>query len=619
MPPRTHHTTWLAVLALLCALGAAGRADALITLYGPSGMDWDIYDNTYGHIYDGENDAYDSCYYLDVNGTRYYASGSAGTTIWGGRGVQMAPQVYGQVRVTRTAWVPDTGTHDYLRYYDTFENTSSSAATVTVRYWGDLGSDTSTITTASSSGDTVVDLTDTWYCTHDSSSITTPCGHVWTDGILSSPTAMTLSSDDISTSFSIDIPAGETRATMIFAVQGASRTDVQSTVEWLAGMPSAALTGLTGTDEQQIVNWHTSGAPIITVVTAPEDLEVEEGGEVLLTVEVEDIEGDPFDVYWELTEDGHFDDGTGLTATFSAIGFDGPTTATVSVRAQDASEERILDIDLRVLNALPVFTSDPAVDPGLNAYRGREWRYQLEVDDPANADGIVRDPVIITVPIKPEGMIYFGDQHFEWTPRPDGSDVGSHTLRIEADDRDGDEGEVGVQEVTIQVLDNTPPDAPTIVSPAGTTVGTSRPTLVVENAIDFDGDALSYSFEVATTGDFMPANVVAVGRVFEGMDGRTEWTVNVDLMDASRYYWRVWANDGRTDGPPADSFFDVDYSLMPDEDPDAATDTITDVIPPFPIPEDAGCGCRTASSPGQGLPWVLLALAALALLRRRRG
>ncbi|MBW2261055.1 MAG: hypothetical protein JRG91_03700 [Deltaproteobacteria bacterium] len=617
MPRTNHHAAWIAVLAAAVLLGAPGRADALVTLYGPTGMDWDIYENTYGYIYDGENDAYDYCYYLEVGGTRYYASGSAGTTIWSGRGVQMAPHLIGQVRVVRTAYVPDTGTHDYLRYYDTFENTSSSPATVSVRYYGDLGSDTSTIITATSSGDTTVDLTDTWYCTHDSSSVTTPCGHVWTDGIITSPTAMTMMSDDISTSFSVDIPAGKTRALMIFAVQGATRTDVQTTVEWLATMPSAALTGLTGTDEQQIVNWHTSGAPIITVVT--ETLEVEEGGDLSLEVAVTDIEGDPFDVYWELNEDGHFDDGTGTTATFSAIGFDGPTTATVSVRAQDSSEERILDIDITVLNALPVFNSDPAVDPGLDAYRGREWIYYLDVTDPANADGTFRDPVIVSVPVKPEGMIYFGDMHFEWTPRADGSDVGLHTLRIEADDRDGDEGEIAVQEVTIEVLENAPPDAPTIVSPDGTTVGTSRPALIVDNASDFDGDDLSYTFEVATVGDFLPTSVVVRGQVFEGTDGQTEWIVTVDLMDATRYYWRVWANDGRADGPPASSSFDVDYSLMPDTDPDTSTDTITDTIPPFPTPGDTDCGCRTLSSPGSSLPWVLLSLAALALIRKRRG
>jgi MYXO-CTERM domain-containing protein len=614
------HAIWIAVFAAALVLGAPGRAGALVTLYGPSGMDWDIYETTYGYIYDGENDAYDYCYYLEVNGTRYYASGSGATTIWSGRGVQMVPFLAGQIRVVRTAWVPETGSHDYLRYYDTFENTGSSAATVTVRYYGDLGSDTSTITTATSSGDTTVDLTDTWYCTHDSSSITTPAGHVWTDGVLSSPTAMSLSSDDISTSFSLDIPAGETRATMIFAVQGATRTDVQTTVEWLATVPEAALTGLTTTDEQQIVNWHTSGAPIITVVTAPEDLVVEEGGEVLLEVLVQDLEGDPFDVYWELTEDGHFDDGTGLTATFSAVGFDGPSTATVSVRAQDSAEERIMDIALDVLNALPVFNSDPAVDPGLDAYRGQEWRYQLDVTDPANVDGTMRDPVIVSVPVKPEGMIYFGDMHFEWTPRADGADVGLHTLRIEADDRDGEEGEVAVQEVVIEVLANAPPSEPTILSPAATTVGTSRPTLVVGNSTDIDGDPLSYTFQVAMVGDFLPSNVVTQGMAFEGPEGQTEWTVDTDLMDATRYYWRVWANDGRTDGPSSDSFFDVDYSLMPDLDPDGTTeDAVTDTILPFPRPEDTGCGCHVLASPGAGLPWVLVALAALALIRRRRG
>ena len=78
---RNHdRASWIAALGLGLVL-AAGPANALVTLYGPSGMDWDIYDNTYGYIYDGETDAYDYCYYLEVNGTRYYASGTAGTSV----------------------------------------------------------------------------------------------------------------------------------------------------------------------------------------------------------------------------------------------------------------------------------------------------------------------------------------------------------------------------------------------------------------------------------------------------------------------------------------------------------------------------------------------------------
>jgi MYXO-CTERM domain-containing protein len=529
----------------------------------------------------------------------------------------MTPHLISQIRVTRTVYVPDTGSHDYLRYFDSFENTSSSDQTVTAEYYGYIGSRSYTTVTATSSGDAIIDLTDLWYVTQHSSSTTTPTGFLWTDGIMVSPSTMSMASGSVSTMFTFTVPAGETRALMVFAIQNATASGAETVIDYLDDVPDAAIYGLTDQQQQQIVNWHVSGAPIISLVT--EELVVEEGGEIALEVDVVDLEGDSFDVYWELTEDGFFDDGTGTTATFSAVGFDGPDTATVSVRAQDSAEERIFSFNLEVTNALPVFVSDPAVDPGLDAFRGRTWEYWLEVEDPANSDGITRDPVIITVPTKPEGMIYFGDQHFEWTPRSDGSDVGLHTVRIEADDRDGEEGEVAVQEFDIDVQDNTPPDAPIIVSPDMTTVYTTRPDLTVENAVDFDGDPLSYTYEVATAGDF--TTIVARGQLFEAMGGQTTWTVNTDLMDGTRYYWRCFANDGRNDGPADDSWFDIDTSMTPEDDADASSDVPTDGIPPYPTPGDSDCGCRTVGADGAALPWAGLGLALLGLalaLRRKR-
>ncbi|MBW2261668.1 MAG: hypothetical protein JRG91_06810, partial [Deltaproteobacteria bacterium] len=265
-------------------------------------------------------------------------------------------------------------------------------------------------------------------------------------------------------------------------------------------------------------------------------------------------------------------------------------------------------------NAPPVFISDPAIDPGRDAYRGMEWYYQLEVMDPANADDIIRDPVVITVPIKPEGMIYFGDMHFEWTPRD--TDVGEHTVRIEADDRDIEEP--AVQEFTIRVLANAPPAAPTIFSPSMTTVYVSRPTLIITNSVDPDGDMLSYTFEVATIGDFSPTSLVATGRVFEGTEGQTSWILTTDLMDGGRYYWRVWANDGTADSPPTDTFFDVLIRDLPDEDTDASTDVVTDTPWIPPQPSDSTCGCSTLPGRPGGLALILIGLALAALAARRR-
>jgi MYXO-CTERM domain-containing protein len=466
---------------------------------------------------------------------------------------------------------------------------------------------------ATSSGDTTVTPADAWVVIHDPTySFTTPQAIAWWDGAALAPTTETLATDNVTTTFNFSVPAGQTAALMIFAVQNTTAVGAQATAEWLMTLPDAALENLSTDEMIAIRNWQAGGAPVIRLVTEP-PLEVEEGGSLPLEVYVEDLEGDAFTVYWELTGDGAFDDGTGTTATFEAVGYDGPTTAVVQVRAQDATEERIVDIDIDVLNAPPVFVSDPAVDPGLDAYRGRLWEYQLVVEDPANADGTMRDPVLVTVTDKPTSMIYFGDQHFEWTPRD--ADVGRHLLRIEADDRDSEEP--AVQEVYVEVHANAPPGAPTIVSPSATVVAERRPTLVVQNAEDLDGDMLSYTFEVARTGDFAASSMVARGDVFETLD-QTSWVVNADLMDATRYYWRVWANDGRNDGPSASTFFDVDLSAAPDEPTDASTDTVDDWMPPMPTPSDSSCGCRTVPGASSGAPLVVLALALAALVLRRR-
>lgn len=203
---------------------------------------------------------------------------------------------------------------------------------------------------------------------------------------------------------------------------------------------------------------------------------------------------------------------------------------------------------------------------------------------------------------------------------------------------------------------NSPPTMPSIVSPDAVTVATLRPTLVADNAIDPDGDALSYAFEVSTTPDFL--SLVSRGAVYESPSGRTSWTVSVDLMDGLRYHWRTWANDGQDDGPEDTSWFDVDLShsegveperdasadASPDpdmgEDPalDEGTDSPLDPgidpgmdpdmevvedapLDPEPPPESgsqgSGCGCRTV--PGQpSWPMTALAAAMLCLAARRR-
>jgi MYXO-CTERM domain-containing protein len=151
-----------------------------------------------------------------------------------------------------------------------------------------------------------------------------------------------------------------------------------------------------------------------------------------------------------------------------------------------------------------------------------------------------------------------------------------------------------------------------------TTVYVSRPDLVVGNSTDPDGDMLSYTFEVHTMGDFSPASFVAMGRVFEGSEGQTTWTLTSDLMDGQRYFWRVYANDGTSDSPMADTFFDVSIVPTADTDPDASTDVVTDTIWIPPATDDGTCGCSTLPGRPGGLALILVGLALAALLARRR-
>ncbi len=589
-----------AFLALAASL-LPGPARAQTTLTGPNGMDWDVYETTTGYLNDGETDVWDGAYYLSVNSIQYTAGGVPATPILAGRGLRMAQQYpTSSLTVQRTIWVPATGTHDYLRYFDTFGNGSSSPIPVTATYTGNLGSDSSTIVVATSSGDTLVSAADAWYSTHDSSSYDTPTGCAWWDGTALGPNTESLSSDSFTTTFQFDVPALSTVALMIFVVQETTRAAAQATLEWLADLPEEAMEGLTGEEMMQVLNWQAGGAPVIRLLTDP--LEVDEGGDLLLELDVQDLEGDTFTVAWDLDGDGSFDDGTGLTATWSAAGLDGPASGAVAVRATDSGgESRDMRMTIVVRNAVPVFSTDPAVDPGLIAHRGQTWEYRIAVDDPANVGGIIRDPVTVTVPVKPTGMIFFGDLRLRWAI-PDSVDViGDHQVRIEADDH---EDGLGVQDFLITIPENTPPPAPVVVSPDHSVVSTVRPTLIIENVVDIEGDPIIYTFQVDSTGEFSTSTLVAVGQRNAAAGAQTTWVVNVDLADGNRYYWRVWANDGTEDSPATLTYFDVDLSAAePDPEPDASsddpvdasTDTGWDISPPG---DEGGCSCTMAGSGG---------------------
>ncbi len=606
-------TVFILNLVILAAVVHASSALA-ITLSGSTGKTWDINDTGNGAVLWGTNYTFYNCYTLTVNGVQYNAGG-ASTPILGGRGVSMRQHyISSSLTVQRTAWVPSSGVHDYLRYYDTFENGSASAVDVTATYAGELDAWTSTVVAVTSSGDTVVDLFDTWYVCTDSYMSDTPNGHVWYDASALAPSSLTLSTYLPRTTFTFSVPPMSRVALMVFIVQMDTALMATASCDWLSDAPVGALEGLTTAEMMQILNWQAGGAPVIRLETST--LEVEEGATLDLTVTVQDLEGDSFDVAWDMDGDGVHDDSTATAVTFDASGMDGPASALVSVRAiDDESNERTLDVPIEVLNAAPVFTDEPAglVDGVVIVSRGQSWEYQIVVEDPANADGTERDPVVVTVPERPEGSIFYGDMRLSWNVPNLESVVGDHPVSLLADDREGGETE---QAFVIRVPANSPPGQPTIVSPDRTEVTVARPVMVIANAVDPDADPLIYQFQVSTSAGFESPSLVSAGNRVGNPSGQTSWTVTGDLEDQTRYYWRVWANDGRQDGPAASTYFDVDLSAASDPEPDTSTDADTGDVDFIPPGDGPGCGCTlVAGDAGRADPLLLFVGVLVALVR----
>jgi hypothetical protein len=92
------------------------------------------------------------------------------------------------------------------------------------------------------------------------------------------------------------------------------------------------------------------------------------------------------------------------------------------------------------------------------------------------------------------------------------------------------------------------PGAPTLSAPVQlSSVSVVRPTLVVTNALDYQGDPLFYRFEAYA--DAGLSNLVAqVPSVASGAD-LTAWQVDVNLPNNAQYWWRCRATDGTNSGP----------------------------------------------------------------------
>jgi len=318
-------------------------------------------------------------------------------------------------------------------------------------------------------------------------------------------------------------------------------------------------------------------APVLSNLSVPSG---DEGSSLTFSVTATDVAGDSLTYAWDFGDSGT---GTGATATHTYAD-DGSYTVTVTV--DDGTDNATLTGTATIGNVAPEITSSAAV----TATEGTLYTYTPTVTDPGD------EVFAWTVsPGAPTGMTVDGPTGaIAWTPTYDQALTGSFTLVLTVDDGDGD-SDAESWTIAVSWLDSdsdglpdgweTPnnldpndatdagadpdgdgltnleefaggtdpnsfdgPTAPTAFEPVGgVEVAAASPDLVVDNATDPQGDALTYDFEVYSDAA-LTTLVTSVSGEPETAT-QTEWKVDVALAENTEYWWRARASDGNTAGP----------------------------------------------------------------------
>lgn len=554
-----------------------------------------------GSMNDGGGDAYDGCYYLDVNGTRYNAPMGAAVLTMGGRQIEMPAVNVGTLSVRRIMYVPATGA-SYARYLEVISNPGASATVATVTISGNLGSDSGTILRSTSSGDTSLTVADTWFNTDDGGLYDPPLAHVLqgTSGAVRA-SSVSLSVDNISYTFSVPVPAGGRAVIMHFAIQQSTSAAAQADARYVVETPDDTLVGA---DEwvDDIVNFGVAvaGAPRVRF-DGP--FSVREGEAVALDIAVEDPEGMTPTWTWDLDGDGTFGEMPGATSVMVTDGAtDGPGMLRVGVEATDGTNTAQRYRVITVENVAPVVTT--MLSTNLVSV-GQRWTYPLGVEDPAGE----RDPLTYTVTRGPDDMAISPAGVVTWTPDSGDVTMGDERVNVTITVDDGDGGTVE-QNLALQVTPNRAPPGLVLLHPNGIATLDTTPRLAVTSAIDEDFDALTYFFQIDDQDDFS-SPLLDVGPIPEG-PGFTALELTEPLPPGA-YHWRAWAFDGAAEGERRSAHFwvVVDPSTVDaGESPDGGV-----------AERDAGGpssrgGCSASTARGPVWPVGLLALALVAIRRR---
>jgi hypothetical protein len=135
-------------------------------LFDPDGYMYDVMTGNGTCLYEGTNNAYDTAYYLRINGVKYNAE----SLTTSGRNIIGTAETLSGLRVTRKLYVPEFKNGElgnFGRWYDTLYNPTGFPITVNVEYVSNLGSDGATQVILTDDNDNIIETSDQWLATDD--------------------------------------------------------------------------------------------------------------------------------------------------------------------------------------------------------------------------------------------------------------------------------------------------------------------------------------------------------------------------------------------------------------------------------------------------------------------
>lgn len=269
-------------VALATLLVSGAVASAQTTLNDPQNFAWDIQHNNWGEIINGTSDAYDFWPQLCVTTNlaltghctttdTFDAGGVSGTFELGGRQIVTTTRTLSGLQVFRKIYVPNTGTLGFARYMNVLDNPGATAVTVKVRMgtadgqYCNLGSDTSTLITATSDGTGTLGPNLLWFTSDDASNGSGDPSLAHVIGGVNAPVPVAnarhnttpLSSDEIDWEYIVTVPAGGRIIVMHFESQQPNRASADAAGVTLSDplINPDAIFGITSEELGVIVNF----------------------------------------------------------------------------------------------------------------------------------------------------------------------------------------------------------------------------------------------------------------------------------------------------------------------------------------------------------------------------